>query len=392
MRPVSLFIVLSAFAACTGTNPTDAGTSGDTGNGQTDTTGPTDTNTDNNPTDSTDTPPTGDTGGTTLTGADAILTGELVITEIHHSPLAVNEELGEWFELHNTTKDKTLDLNGLVVFDGVEYFGVYQTLTVEPGGYLVFGKSGDQSTNGGIVPDYVFGAAMNLDSVDVLNLGNANGSLDTVAWTKYFEAQTGTAISLSRDAISATENDSADNWCLARNIYGRGDRGTPGSANPSCSSTGTKPTGPTGDTAVEPAPAETILAGDLVITEVMQNPQFVDDTVGEWFEVYNTTKAAIDIRGLVGGDAASDSFTVPWDPDKPGQADPGSRRRVLRLRREQQHHAQRQRQRRLRLCAQRLLPEQRPRRGHPLQRSRHDRRHRVRRSQDVVARPDRVRP
>lgn len=318
MRPVSLFILLSAFAACTDTTPaTDVATSGDTGDTTTDTTGPTDDPTDTS--GKTDTDPTGDTGKTMATGADAIVPGELVITEIHHSPLAVNEELGEWFELHNTSKTKTLDLNGLVVFDGVEYFGVYQSLEIAPLGYAVFARSGDQSTNGGIVADYVFGAAMTLDTVDVINLGNGNGSLDTVRWTKYFEAQSGTAISLSSSTLDPKSNDVAENWCLARNIYGRGDRGTPGFPNPNCSVKKKGPTGPTGDTAVEPAPADSILVGDLVITEIMQNPNFVADTVGEWFEVYNSTKSDIDIRGLEVGDDASDGFTVPWDPDNPGK-------------------------------------------------------------------------
>ena len=37
--------------------------------------------------------------------------------------------------------------------------------------------------------------------------------------------------------------------------------------------------------------------GDLVITEIMNNPSPVSDTTGEWFEIYNTTSAAIDING-----------------------------------------------------------------------------------------------
>ena len=36
--------------------------------------------------------------------------------------------------------------------------------------------------------------------------------------------------------------------------------------------------------------------GDLVITEIMNNPSPVSDTTGEWFEVYNITDTAIDIN------------------------------------------------------------------------------------------------
>ena len=38
-------------------------------------------------------------------------------------------------------------------------------------------------------------------------------------------------------------------------------------------------------------------AGDIIITEVMQNPSAVGDANGEWFELYNTTNDDIDIQG-----------------------------------------------------------------------------------------------
>ena len=41
-----------------------------------------------------------------------------------------------------------------------------------------------------------------------------------------------------------------------------------------------------------------IQAGDLVITEFMNNPAFVTDANGEWFEVFNATNADIDMVGL----------------------------------------------------------------------------------------------
>lgn len=37
--------------------------------------------------------------------------------------------------------------------------------------------------------------------------------------------------------------------------------------------------------------------GDVVITEIMANPDAVSDTNGEWFEVYNNTAADIDLNG-----------------------------------------------------------------------------------------------
>ncbi len=51
-------------------------------------------------------------------------------------------------------------------------------------------------------------------------------------------------------------------------------------------------------------------AGDIVITEVIQNPNDVSDTYGEWFEVFNTTASDIDIEGWVISDAGTESHTI----------------------------------------------------------------------------------
>jgi hypothetical protein len=50
--------------------------------------------------------------------------------------------------------------------------------------------------------------------------------------------------------------------------------------------------------------------GDLIINEVMQNPNAVSDANGEWFEIYNTTGAGIDIEGWTIQDDGSDSHTI----------------------------------------------------------------------------------
>ncbi|MBI4703298.1 MAG: lamin tail domain-containing protein [Deltaproteobacteria bacterium] len=42
-----------------------------------------------------------------------------------------------------------------------------------------------------------------------------------------------------------------------------------------------------------------IAPGDLVITEIMNNPKVVTDDVGEWFEVYNDSAQPIDMKGLL---------------------------------------------------------------------------------------------
>ena len=51
-------------------------------------------------------------------------------------------------------------------------------------------------------------------------------------------------------------------------------------------------------------------AGDLVITEFISNPAAVTDASGEWFEIYNPTATAFELRGLVVRDDGANEFTV----------------------------------------------------------------------------------
>lgn len=50
--------------------------------------------------------------------------------------------------------------------------------------------------------------------------------------------------------------------------------------------------------------------GDLVITEIMQNPAFVDDTFAEYVELYNASSNTLDLNGLVLRDDGADSHTI----------------------------------------------------------------------------------
>jgi len=50
--------------------------------------------------------------------------------------------------------------------------------------------------------------------------------------------------------------------------------------------------------------------GDIVITEIMQNPDAVGDSNGEWFEVYNSTSSDIDLNGWWIEDNGSDFHVI----------------------------------------------------------------------------------
>lgn len=51
--------------------------------------------------------------------------------------------------------------------------------------------------------------------------------------------------------------------------------------------------------------------GDIIITEIMANPTVVNDGDGEWFEVYNTTGASIDMQGwIIKDQSSSNELTI----------------------------------------------------------------------------------
>src|SRR5262249_54842081 len=87
--------------------------------------------------------------------------------------------------------------------------------------------------------------------------------------------------------------------CPATQSYGAGDDGSPGAPNEACPivvPAGKCLDGTTLRDLVVPQP------GDLVISEIMPDPNAVADGAGEWFEV--TVKKDVDVNGLEAGTTA----------------------------------------------------------------------------------------
>jgi hypothetical protein len=55
------------------------------------------------------------------------------------------------------------------------------------------------------------------------------------------------------------------------------------------------------------------MISDLLISEVMVNPAALSDTRGEWFELYNPTSEAINLREITIGDDGSDRHRIESD-------------------------------------------------------------------------------
>ncbi|GEM_PF-2136101 len=223
--------------------------------------------------------------------------GGLVITEVFNNAFGDDEDR-EWFEVLNAT-EADLDLRGFVVRDeGDESFLVHQTTIVPAGERAVFSQSADFAANGGIIPDFEYYFLDLSNGEDELLLVSPLGEVvDAVRWDTAadFPGQEGASLSLDPTLTDAASNDAASSWCVAvSGPYGLGDEaGTPGEDNGSC------------DVAASPA-----LVGDLIVTEVMQNPEYVTDAHGEWFEVLNRGPMALDLRGFTFTDDGDDAFTV----------------------------------------------------------------------------------
>jgi len=237
--------------------------------------------------------------------------GDLVITEILQNPEASDEEAtGEWFEIR---ANAAFDLQGLPVgrtdnddLDPVLTRGG-QCTPLTPGDHVVVAKEFDPVLNGGLPQvDGTFGFSVpNSGERGLWAGGTRDAPLDVITWTT---SSAGAATSLDPEATDPVSNDDPANFCIATAPYGDGDLGTPGAPNPACGGTpgGTCSDGGADRALVSPGP------GDLVITEIMPNPDAVPDADGEWIEIL--ALAPVDLNGLNIGDDPSDGSPARLAP------------------------------------------------------------------------------
>jgi hypothetical protein len=160
-----------------------------------------------------------------------------VITEIHVDPAGVYDAQGEWFELLNTTTDRTFTLAGATFSDDDgESFTVADGVTVGPGELVVLGRSGETIVNGGAMVNYGYGTTMNLaNGGDEIVLTVGGVVIDRVAWTGSWPVTRGASMQLDPSVRTHDGNDAASVWCASAQEFGTAaDRGSPGRPNASC--------------------------------------------------------------------------------------------------------------------------------------------------------------
>lgn len=237
-------------------------------------------------------------------------TGDLVITEFLNDGVGAENE--EFFEVYNTT-GSAIDLNGYIIGDaGSDYHIVSGSVIVPAGGYASLGRTNDTLINGGVTHDYAWGAFdfFLSNGTDEIIVADASGQIvaditfdDGISFPESAECN-----SIQLDpAVAITQANSVNgaNWCYS--TTGFGDltcTGSPAAANEACG-------------IIVPPGGDAANPGDIIVTEFMQNPSAVFDNVGEWFEIYNTTGATINIEGWTFTDNGSNTFTVASQVDVP---------------------------------------------------------------------------
>ena len=183
-RTLALLAILT-LSACGCTNAGDDDDTTPTGD---DDTTPTDDD-DATPTDDDDATPADDDDSTAGDDDDAtpapcngLVAGDVIFDTLEIDPAAVDDLLGEWFSLRNTTTGG-VDLQGFILYDlGSDYHAINASVPIAPGATVILGINANMATNGGIPVDYEYSDITLADGGDELILECDGVVIDSVNW------------------------------------------------------------------------------------------------------------------------------------------------------------------------------------------------------------------
>lgn len=164
---------------------------------------------------------------TTALAADT----DIVITEIMQNPSALLDDVGEWFEVHNTGPDP-VDLNGWTIQDaGIDSHVIAGSAVVPAGGYAVLCRNATAMAGEGVTALYEYTGITLANGDDEVILLNASAvEIDRVEYDGGPLWPDPNGASMSWDENTADNNVGA-NWGEGAVAFGSGDLGTPGAAN-----------------------------------------------------------------------------------------------------------------------------------------------------------------
>ncbi len=221
---------------------------------------------------------------------------DLYVTEVMANPNACSDTYGEWIEIYNATEG-TVNIGGLTIEDEAGHSGTIEgELIIESGAYAILGRTdAARFCDSDVSPIAFYGSRPALNNGGDQVFGKAPNGNVLFASNRWSRAISGESIELDpKVSINRESNaDDAINWQLGSRPYGIGvSFGTPGSIN---------------EAKVQSAD---LVAGDVIVTEIMANPSFCRDNDGEWIEVYNASDASVDLAGLLVKDDSTRSGTV----------------------------------------------------------------------------------
>jgi hypothetical protein len=166
--------------------------------------------------------------------------GDLVFTEMQVNPEAVEDHLGEWVELYNTS-DYPIDISGYSFRDDDIDEWIMDGVIIPPKSYAVLCADMSPTRNGGVPCDGWFlrdweGEGLALaNGPDELVLSRPDGvEIDWLHYTDDWFTPT-FATGVDPDYVEGGANDDGAHWCdMTTKLAGMVETGTPGMENDHC--------------------------------------------------------------------------------------------------------------------------------------------------------------
>jgi beta-lactamase superfamily II metal-dependent hydrolase len=159
----------------------------------------------------------------------ALQPGDVRLSELQRNPAIVPDTNGEYVEVVNVGS-KPVGLRGLRLVDNSAAVTLASNFLLVPGRPLLFQVDGAPSRTGGqpLGMALPFGTIALGDTSDTVALDRGAVVVDSIAYAAGFPGGSGVAAE-RRDLLGAN---TAANWAAAAQVYGPGDRGSPGRGNP----------------------------------------------------------------------------------------------------------------------------------------------------------------
>ena len=285
------------------------------------------------PTPSDGSPPP-DTPTPTPTDTPSTPAGTLLISEFLADPAAVDDNAGEWLEIANPGSSPVNLRNWTIRDEGSDQHVIGADLWIDPGGYVVLGRNSDPTQNGGVTLSYLYtGISLANGEDELLLIAPDQSLMDQVRWGA------AAGLSVSRGASLYRSSPAQDAVWITASVPWRGsagDFGNPGSAADGAPPTATPvPSGeptteptvgptdpvPTATPAVSPSPTPSMPTPSvtttpgatphrLFLSEILADSRAVNDSDGEWLEIYNAGPSGVDLVGWTLTDGGRDNHVI----------------------------------------------------------------------------------